>query len=84
VMEFFLQTLVKRHIIHQSTMLLYNRVLMIASSLGAIVVLKYVPVYVVGISVLLNFTHRGHDVINTLLVAFLAYYYSNQQRNILL
>ena len=80
VMEFFLQTLVKRHIIQQSTMLLYNRILMLSSSLGAIVVLKYVPIYVVTISIVLNFVHRGHDIINTLLVASLTYCYWNHDK----
>lgn len=71
VMEFFLQTMVKRTVIDQSTMLWCQRVLMGASSLGAIVVLRYVPIWIFSLSLLLNFVHRGHDVANTMGIALL-------------
>jgi hypothetical protein len=69
VMEFFLQTMVKRRVFDQSTMLFYNRFLMASSSLGAMVVLKYVKLWIVCLSVLLNFCHRHHDVSNAVGIA---------------
>jgi hypothetical protein len=72
VMEFFLQSLVKRKMLHQATMLLLNQSLMIAASLGATIVLKYVPLWLVGVSMALNFGHRHHEVINTMGIAVVA------------
>jgi hypothetical protein len=72
VMEFFLQTMVKRKVLSQSTMLWLQRGLMLASSLGALVVLKHVYVGICSLSLLFNFVHRHHDVLNTMAIAFLA------------
>ena len=77
VMEFFLQTLVKRHIIYQMTMLRLQRLLMTAASLGSVVVVAYyitqpMQMWTVLLSVALNFVHRHHDVSNTLLIGVLA------------
>jgi len=82
VMEFFLQTLVKRrNILKQSTMLLMQQWLMIASSLGATVVLgqtvkledqdqaSYLLPAASTASLILNFANRHHDTLNTMLVA---------------
>lgn len=74
VMEFFLQSLVKtRYVLKQSTMLAWNRWLMLVSSLAAVSpVLAKVRWELCGASLLLNFTNRHHDVFNTMLVASLA------------
>jgi hypothetical protein len=71
VMEFFMQTMVKRNVIDQSTMLWFQRFLMAAASLGAMVVLKYVPIWIFLLSLVLNFVHRHHDVVNTMGIAIL-------------
>lgn len=82
VMEFFLQSLVKRKtIIRQSTMLWLQRWLMASASIGAVVVLWEVimsprgnsspfllPVISLA-SLTLNFTNRHHDVLNTMIIA---------------
>lgn len=74
VMEFFLQTLVKKKYMSQQTMLNLQMVLMSAATIAALYVLQYVSTAVALLSVFLNFTNRGHDVFNTMaiLVAFIA------------
>ena len=74
VMEFFLQTLVKKKYMNQQTMLNLQMVLMTAATIAALYVLQYVSIAVALLSVFLNFTNRGHDVFNTMaiLVAFIA------------
>ena len=79
VMEFFLQTLVKRKILSQSYMLVLQKILMLAASLSAIKVLfgsdgepAVVRPEICLLSLLLNFIHRHHDVLNTIGIA-LAY-----------
>lgn len=73
VMEFFLQTLVKRHIISQQTMINLQRLLMSVSSIIAITgVLGNIRPEIPVISLFLNFNHRGHEVTNTMLTALLA------------
>jgi hypothetical protein len=81
VMEFFLQSLVKRRtIIRQSTMLGLQRWLMTCASVGAVVVLiqlgsspatdqPYLHSMLSLASVTLNFTNRHHDVLNTMIIA---------------
>jgi hypothetical protein len=94
VMEFFLQTLVKRHVLSQRIMLWLQRWLMMAASLGAISVLfqqeppqpqRYqqalgypygepggtvvVRWWICLFSLVLNFVHRHHDVVNTMVIA---------------
>lgn len=72
VMEFFLQSLVKRGVLTQNQMLWLQRLLMTASSLAAAVaVLPHLQFGSCLVSVLLNFYHRGHDVDNTMLLATL-------------
>jgi len=70
VMEFFMQTLVKRHVLSQSTMLWLQRLLIACSSIAAILVLPEVRLRpgVVFCSVVLNFVNRGHDVFNTVVI----------------
>ena len=79
VMEFFLQTLVKRKVLSQSYMLVLQKILMLAASLSAIKVLfcsdgepAVVRPEICLLSLLLNFIHRHHDVLNTIGIA-LAY-----------
>lgn len=72
VMEFFMQTMVKRKILTQYQHLLLQRLLMTVSSLSAIVpILFRINPIVTLISVLLNFQHRYHDVKNTISLAIL-------------
>jgi hypothetical protein len=76
VMEFFLQTMVKRKLLDQSAMLWLQRGLMLASSLGAFVVLQQVHVGICALSLALNFVHRRHDVLNTVCIAGLASFWN--------
>lgn len=73
VMEFYLQSLVKRRFISQRSMLALQRILMAASSISALLAVKGVvrPELCV-ISVIMNFTNRGHDVLNVLLISLAA------------
>ena len=68
VMDFFLQTLVKKKYITQKLMLDLQMVLMTASTIAALYVLQYVHLVVALASLVLNFTNRGHDVFNSMLV----------------
>ena len=73
VMEFFLQSLVKRRMLIQYSMLWLQRLLMIASSIAAFgAVFPHLHIGVCIASVLLNFGNRGHDVFNTMALAALA------------
>lgn len=74
-MEFFLQTLVKKGHMTQFKMFVMQQFLMASSSLASVFVLIYVDFRVALISLLLNFVHRKHDVVNTLLVWALIYGY---------
>lgn len=69
VMEFFLQTLVKKRYMTQETMLALQKVLMLASTIAAANVLTEVNWLVCIISLALNFLHRKHDLLNTMIVA---------------
>jgi hypothetical protein len=70
VMEFFLQSLVKRGVIEQPTMLLLNLTLMVISSIAALdSVLGHVRWDLCVVSCFLNMIHRGHDVLNTMAIA---------------
>lgn len=84
VMEFFLQSLVKRKtIIRQSEMIWLQRWLMMSASVGATVVLWEIIVnhddeahgngmllpVISTTSLILNFAHRHHDVFNTMAIA---------------
>lgn len=69
-MEFFLQTLVKRRYIPQWSMLVLNGFLMIVGSYCAIrVVLKVHPLFA-WLSLLLNFSNRGHEFVNVWISIF--------------
>ena len=69
VMEFFMQSIVKAKVIHQSTMLTMQRFLMLITSLSATIILQHVHVGVSLLSLLLNFVHRHHDLMNTMALA---------------
>jgi len=67
VMEFFLQSLVRRKVLRQSSMLWLNRLLMAVSSLAAIpAIFRTVRWELCLASLFLNFYHRHHDVMNTM------------------
>merc|ERR1712087_284790 len=69
VMEFFLQTLVKRRYISQQRMLRLNMFLMLVSTIPGIHVLWYhVWPVAAGISLALNFIHRHHELANFCIV----------------
>lgn len=75
VMEFFLQSLVRRRILSQTTMLILNRWLMLVSTCAAVnAVLRLVQWHVCFLSLALNYLHRFHDVTNTLALAAVAFY----------
>ena len=65
VLEFFLQTLVRRRALTQRRMLQMNGLLMLASTLPALSVLRGVDGWVAAASAALNYGRRGHDVSNT-------------------
>ena len=78
VMEFFLQTLVKKKYMSQRNLYFMQFLLMSASTYAAIKVLQKVDIFVSICSFLLNFIHRKHDMINTivlLLIAFIFKYF---------
>ena len=62
VMEFFMQSMVKAKVIHQSTMLTMQRFLMLITTLSAAIILQHVHMGVSLLSLLLNFIHRHHDL----------------------
>jgi len=68
VMEFFLQTLVKKHFMNQGTLLLLQKLLMAVSSVCAIFTLSYVQLSVCIASHFLNLYNRGHDFENVFLI----------------
>ena len=75
VMEFFLQTLVKKGYMLQTTMLVMQHLLMAASSLVAIGALRKVNLLVAFTSLMLNFVNRKHDVLNTAVAAFMLVFF---------
>lgn len=75
VFEFFLQTLVKKKHLMQTTMIQIQQLLMIASTVAAIYVLKRVNIIVSILSLILNFINRKQDTMNTMfiLIVFIGY-----------
>jgi hypothetical protein len=74
VMEFFLQTLVKKDYLDQDQMLILQQVLMLASTVAAIYVLRSINFYISVLSMLLNFLNRGYDFQNVFLIILLLYF----------
>lgn len=68
VMEFFLQSLVRRGVLAQRFMMALNVLLMTSSSLAAMDsnVLGQVRIEAALLSLLFNFSNRGHDILNTM------------------
>ena len=73
-MEFFLQTLVKRNVLSQAYMMILQKLLMVAASLSAVNVLAVVRPEICLLSLTLNYTHRHHDVFNTMAIALLFWF----------
>jgi hypothetical protein len=68
-MEFFLQSLVRRKVLRQDSMLWLNRLLMVVSSLAATqAIMTTVRWELCLASLLLNFINRHHDVLNTMVL----------------
>uniref|UniRef100_A0A7S4C9Z4 Uncharacterized protein n=1 Tax=Eutreptiella gymnastica TaxID=73025 RepID=A0A7S4C9Z4_9EUGL len=75
VLEFFLQTLVKRQYMQQSMMLWLQKLLMAVSTIAAVQVLCHVHVCIALLSLVLNFVHRHHEVVNTTITMAVALAY---------
>lgn len=79
VMEFFLQTLVKKRKMPQHAMLALQRVLMAISTVVALVLIAYYVNPITSLfSLALNFTHRKHEMMNftvTLVFSVLLYHF---------
>ena len=74
VMEFYMQSLVKRRIISQKYMLVLQRLLMTASSISAILAVhNAIRPELCILSCSLNFMNRGHDVWNVMLASIVAF-----------
>jgi hypothetical protein len=72
VMEFFLQSLVKRRIIQQKQMISLQQLLMLSSTISALnPILAAVDLPLSMLSLILNIVHRHHDLENTIFVAIL-------------
>ena len=70
VMEFFLQSLVRRKVLSQPVMLWLNRFLMAVSSLAAVpAIVGTVRWELCLLSLVLNIFHRHHDLFNTMCLA---------------
>lgn len=67
-MEFFLQSLVKKNHITQTSMLILQHILMLAASLAAVTVLGFVNMYASSLSLVANFVRRKHDFSNSFFV----------------
>jgi hypothetical protein len=69
VMEFFLQSLVKRKILRQIEMLHLQRLLITSATLSALIpIFGSVQLELCMLSLVLNFVNRYHDVFNTILI----------------
>eukprot|EP01031_Cornospumella_fuschlensis_P030682 gene30682-37075_t len=72
VMEFFLQTLVKRKYMSQTQLLSLQHVLMLAATLSAAAMLRFVSPLLSLCSFIMMFLNRKQDLFNTMLIACLA------------
>ena len=78
VMEFFLQTLVRRSYLEQINMLRFQRLLMFASSLAAVAAIwDQVHPGVCVASLILNLSNRRHDVLNSMLIGIVGLVLNN-------
>lgn len=78
VMEFFLQSLVKRRHMGQRTMLLLNQTLMVASSVPALQVLRHCSLRLAAVSLVLNFVNRKKEIQNMIIVLGAGYIFYHQ------
>jgi hypothetical protein len=76
VMEFFLQTLVKKNYMGQNTLLWLQKILMAEATVVSLYVLQRVSFLVAGASLLLNFLNRKHDVLNTSLILVAVFFFA--------
>jgi hypothetical protein len=83
VMEFFMQSLVKRGWLTQNAMLNLQLLLMTAASVAAAKVLLYVDLVFCTLSLLLNIVHRKRDLINMLLLMGISVVWNQAQTYIL-
>lgn len=67
VLEFFLQTLVKKGYMRQGAMLALNQLLMLITTLPALWVLQHVSPALAALALALNLLSRGHELRNVLL-----------------
>ena len=72
VLEFFLQSLVRKKAMAQKTHLVINALLMGVSTYAALPLLAFVGWKIPLASLIANFTNRKHDVANTTLIALIA------------
>ena len=85
VMEFFLQSLVKRQVLTQRFMMVLNALLMTSASIASMEsndVLGQVKIEAAVISLFLNFYNRGHDILNTMVTFTIVYFGNNFIRRI--
>lgn len=68
VMEFFLQTMVKKKVLSQRSLLILQKILMFFSSTATLPVLIQIPILIPLFSCIFNFKNRGHDFMNTMIV----------------
>jgi hypothetical protein len=74
-MEFFLQTLVKKGYMSQSTLIFLQLLLMSVSSVVAVeILMKYCDLRLGFLSLVLNFTNRKREMTNVALVIGAAYF----------
>lgn len=69
VLEFFLQTLVKRGYLKQQSMLTLQKIFMLETTIVAVFVLQSVNILIAVASLVLNFLWRKHDFLNTVIIA---------------
>lgn len=72
VVEFFMQSLVKRKLLDQGKMLMMNMFLMAVSTMAALPVLQCVCVPAALASLALKFSNRNHELANTMLASLVA------------
>ena len=77
VMEFFMQTLVKRNYLSQKWMLYMNIFLMLCSTIAAFLVLNSILFYAAILSLLLNFLNRKREMFNIVLVTIISLFWRN-------
>ena len=72
VMEFFLQTMVKKNYMSQQQMLLLQQILMLASTISAVRVVLHVRMLPACLSLFLNFVRRKRDFTNFIICLFVS------------